>query len=192
MVLLSIHNTCFKWWIRKKSQFYTPKIFASCTFRKWFHNLSLFNPKPARLQQPALSLSWRRFLPSAQRVGFQVRFKHFPIPLSIWFGFWLIQSVRWEIREFTDLLQGLNFGLFQIENSHHVCFSQLRKVKKFFFFFFRDHYYLWETMTHIRMLLKHLCLSGMLGIIQSKIQSTLDTSNFKGLGKICRVISSSR
>ena len=56
----------------------------------------------------------------------------------------------------------------------HVCFSQLRKVKKknfffFFFTFFRDHYYLWETMTHIRMILKHLCLSGMLGIIQSKM-----------------------
>ena len=27
---------------------------------------------------------------------------------------------------------------------------------------------------------------------QFQIQSTLDTSNFKGLGKICRVISSSR
>ena len=24
----------------------------------------------------------------------------------------------------------------------------------------RDQYYLWETMTHIRMILKHLCLSG--------------------------------
>ena len=32
-----------------------------------------------------------------------------------------------------------------------------------------DHYYLWETMTHIRMILKHLCLSGMVGIIQAKI-----------------------
>ena len=29
--------------------------------------------------------------------------------------------------------------------------------------------YLWETMTHIRMMLKNLCLSGMLGIKQSKI-----------------------
>ena len=75
---------------------------------------------------------------------------------------------------------------FPIENSHlfsqyHVCFSQLRRKVIFFFFllflettttyakhFFRDHYYLiWETMTHIRMILKHLCLSGMLGIIQS-------------------------
>ena len=58
---------------------------------------------------------------------------------------------------------------FPVENSHlfsqsHVCFSQLRKVqlrKIFFFFFllFRDNYYLWETMTLIRMLLKHLCLA---------------------------------
>ena len=44
---------------------------------------------------------------------------------------------------------------------------QLRKVKRFIFF--RDHYYLKETMTHIRMILKHLCLSGMPGIKQSKI-----------------------
>ena len=48
--------------------------------------------------------------------------------------------------------------------------TMLRKFNFFFFFyFFRDHYYLWETMTHIRMKLKHLCLSGMVGIIQSKI-----------------------
>ena len=38
----------------------------------------------------------------------------------------------------------------------------------FFLLFFRDHFYLWETMTHIRMIFKHLCLSGMHGIIQSK------------------------
>ena len=38
-------------------------------------------------------------------------------------------------------------------SQYHVCFSQLRKVKK---------------KTHIRIILKHLCLSGMVGIIQSK------------------------
>ena len=48
-------------------------------------------------------------------------------------------------------------------------FSQLRKVKKIFFYFFRDLFYLWETMNHTRMILKHLCLIGMIGIIQSKI-----------------------
>ena len=49
-------------------------------------------------------------------------------------------------------------------------FPQLRRIFFFFFFFFfRDHYYLLETMTHIRMILKCLCLSGMLGIIPSKI-----------------------
>ena len=66
---------------------------------------------------------------------------------------------------------GANFGPSQLFSQYHVCFSQLRKVKKkyCFFTFFRDHYYLWETLTHIRMILKHLCLSGMLGIIQSKI-----------------------
>ena len=32
----------------------------------------------------------------------------------------------------------------------------------------------------------------MSNIKMKEIQSTLDTSNFKGLGKICRVISSSR
>ena len=35
----------------------------------------------------------------------------------------------------------------------------------FFVTFFRDHYYLWEIMTHISMILKRLCLNGMLGII---------------------------
>ena len=60
-------------------------------------------------------------------------------------------------------------------SQYHVRFSQIKKSKKniylyiFFYFFFRDHYYLWETMTRIRMILKHLCLSGMLGIIQFKI-----------------------
>ena len=49
-------------------------------------------------------------------------------------------------------------------------FSNKEKVKKKKkITFFRDNYYLWETMTHIRMILKHLCLSGMLGIINSKI-----------------------
>ena len=43
------------------------------------------------------------------------------------------------------------------------------KKQQHFFYYFRDHYYLWETMTHIRMILKHLCLSGMLDIIQYKI-----------------------
>ena len=46
-------------------------------------------------------------------------------------------------------------------------FFQLRTVKKKSTFF-RDHYYLWEAMTHIRMILKHLCLRGMLGWIQSR------------------------
>ena len=67
---------------------------------------------------------------------------------------------------------------FQIQNSLffsqcHVCFFPIKESEKniyiFFFPFSRDHYYLLETMTHIRMILKHLCLSGMLGIIQSKI-----------------------
>ena len=34
---------------------------------------------------------------------------------------------------------------------------------------FRDFFYLSETMIHIRMILRHLCLSGMPDIIQSKI-----------------------
>ena len=42
-------------------------------------------------------------------------------------------------------------------------------IKKVFFFLFRDHYYFWETMAHVRLILKHLCLGGMIGIIQSKI-----------------------
>ena len=83
---------------------------------------------------------------------------------------------------FLPISRGRISAPFPIKNSHlfsqyHVHFSQLRKVKKkkifffflfFFFTFFREHY-CWETMTHIRMILKHLCLSGMLGIIQSKI-----------------------
>ena len=40
-----------------------------------------------------------------------------------------------------------------------------KKKKKKKNAFFRDQYYLWKTMAHIR----HLCLSGMLGIIQSEI-----------------------
>ena len=77
--------------------------------------------------------------------------------------------------DFLPISRGRISAPFPIENSHlfsqyHVCFSQLRKVKKIFFFtFFRDHYYSWETMTHIRMIVKHLCLSGTLDIIQSKI-----------------------
>ena len=36
-----------------------------------------------------------------------------------------------------------------------------RKKNSFFYFFFRDHYYLWETMTNIRLILKQvLCLKG--------------------------------
>ena len=50
-------------------------------------------------------------------------------------------------------------------------FPNTMSIFCFFFFllFFRDHYYLWETMAHIRMILKHLCLSGVVGIIQSII-----------------------
>ena len=64
---------------------------------------------------------------------------------------------------------------FPIENSHTFFPNTMsdfpnKKRKLFFFFtFFRDHYYLWETITHIRMMFKCLCLSGMFGIIQSKI-----------------------
>ena len=47
--------------------------------------------------------------------------------------------------------------------------SKKKKRKFLFFTFFRDHYYLWDTMTQIRMIPKHLCLSGMVGIIQSKM-----------------------
>ena len=64
---------------------------------------------------------------------------------------------------FLPFSRGRILAPFPIKNSHifsqyHVCFS-----------LFRDHYYLWETMTHIRKILKHLCLSGIVGIIQSKI-----------------------
>ena len=53
---------------------------------------------------------------------------------------------------------------------YHVCFSPIKKSKKkIFLLLFRDHYYLWETITHIRMVLNHLCLSSMVGIIQSKV-----------------------
>ena len=74
-----------------------------------------------------------------------------------------------ETGDFLPFSRGHISAPFPIENSHlfsqcHVCFPQLRKV-----FFFRDHYYLWETMTHVRIIFKHLCLSGMLGIIQTKI-----------------------
>ena len=47
-----------------------------------------------------------------------------------------------------------------------------KKKKKKKFTFFKNHYYLWETMIHIRMIHKHVCLSGMLGIIQSKVHVT--------------------
>ena len=47
---------------------------------------------------------------------------------------------------------------------NYVRFSQIKKRFCFFvfYFFFRDHY-------EKQWILKHLCLSGMLGIIQSKI-----------------------
>ena len=81
---------------------------------------------------------------------------------------------------FLPISRGQISAPFPIKNSHlfsqyHVWFAQLRKVKYFFFFFFfsitffKDPYYLWETLTHIRVILKYLCLSGMLCIIQSKI-----------------------
>ena len=64
---------------------------------------------------------------------------------------------------FLPISRGRISAAFPIKNSHlfsqnHVWFSQLRKVKKktfFFFTFFRDHYYLWKTLTHIRVILKH-------------------------------------
>ena len=83
--------------------------------------------------------------------------------------------------DFLPISRGWILATFPIENSHlfsqymyHVHFSQIKKIKKnlfllFIFYFFRDHYYLWETMTHIRMILKYLCFSGMLDIIQHKI-----------------------
>ena len=56
---------------------------------------------------------------------------------------------------------------FLIENSHlfsqyHVCFSQLREV---FFLPFLEN----TTTYEKQLILKHLCLSGMVGIIQFKI-----------------------
>ena len=92
---------------------------------------------------------------------------------------WAFAASSCNNRAFSALLQEPNFGPIPNQkwphfSQYHVCFSQLRKVKKkkfffFFFTFFWDHYYLWVTMTHIRMILKHLCISGILGIIQSKI-----------------------
>ena len=38
-----------------------------------------------------------------------------------------------------------------------ATFFPIKKVKKLLFF--RDNYNLWESMTHIRILLKHLCLA---------------------------------
>ena len=57
-------------------------------------------------------------------------------------------------------------SVFPVKKSKKKCFFFCVCV---FFTILRDHYYLWETMTHIRMILKHLCLSGMVGIMQSKI-----------------------
>ena len=52
----------------------------------------------------------------------------------------------------------------------HVFFPNLRKVKKKILFLETTTTYE-EQMTHIRMILKHLCLSDIVGIIQSKITS---------------------
>ena len=109
------------------------------------------------------------------------RLKHWQLCLILPFIIhsWLIINQIRLSGPFLPISRGRISAPFPIKNSHffsqyHVWFSQLRKIFFFFFFFFftfffKDNYYLWETMTHIRMILKYLCLSGMLGIIQSKI-----------------------
>ena len=80
----------------------------------------------------------------------------------------LSSKLYFEAGDFLPFSSGRISAPFPIKNSHlisqyHIRFSQLKKVKKkmfffvLFFTFFRDHYYLWETMTHIRIILQHLC-----------------------------------
>ena len=78
----------------------------------------------------------------------------------------MIHCIKW-----TPLLSCRGFSApFPIENSHlfFPIKKSIKKKKKFYFFLETTHY-LRETMTHIRMIPKHLCLSSMLGIISSKI-----------------------
>ena len=78
-----------------------------------------------------------------------------------------------------SLYRGRILATFPIENSPLFSpiscpFSQIKKStkkkkkKKKNLLIFLETYYLWETMKHITMILKHLHLSGMLGIMQSK------------------------
>ena len=75
--------------------------------------------------------------------------------------------------DFLPFSRGRISAPFPIKNSHlfspiQCLFSPIKKA--FFFLLFLEPLLLMRaTMTHIRMILKHLCLSGMLGIIQSKI-----------------------
>ena len=85
---------------------------------------------------------------------------------------WLKQSLK-----MTHTSQGIfcpslgaNFGPIPIIIFFPIpCLKSKKKKIFFFYFFFRDHFYLWETMTNIRMIFKHLCLSSMFDIKQSKI-----------------------
>ena len=81
---------------------------------------------------------------------------------------------------FLPFSRGLISAPFPIENSHlfhqYICISvfpteKSKKKKKIFFLDFFFFFFFLETTTtyEIIMILKHSCLSGMVGIIQSKI-----------------------